>query len=38
MSYLYFQKNENKYQIGENAKKYFPELTNNNKWQLVFIF
>jgi predicted O-methyltransferase YrrM len=23
-----------KYHIGENVKKYFPELTNNNKWQL----
>ena len=22
------------YYIGENVKKYFPELTNNNKWQL----
>ena len=23
-----------KYYVGENAKKYFPELTSNNKWQL----
>ena len=22
------------YYIGENVKKYFPELTNNNKWKL----
>ena len=22
------------YYVGENAKKYFPELTRNNKWQL----
>ena len=25
---------DGKYYIGENVKKYFPELTNNNKWQL----
>lgn len=24
----------NNYHIGENVKTYFPELTNNNKWQL----
>ena len=24
----------NHYHVGENVKKYFPELTNNNKWQL----
>ena len=36
ISYTY-QNLSNKYPsyyVGENAKKYFPELTRNNKWQL----
>jgi len=31
---IFINNKENHYHIGENVKKYFPELTNNNKWQL----
>jgi hypothetical protein len=31
---LFSYNSKGKYYIGENVKKYFPELTNNNKWQL----